>query len=247
MLFNGLWIMPWWGNIIVALVLTHITIAAVTIFLHRCQTHRGLTLHPIVSHFFRAWLWLTTGIVTKEWVAVHRKHHAKCETQEDPHSPVVHGLHKVLLAGAWLYVRARRDFTMVEKYGYNTPDDWLEKNVYTPHTLIGLIIMACLNLLLFGIIPGLLIYIVQIAWIPFWAAGVINGVGHTFGYRTFKNLRDRSRNIIPWGIVVGGEELHNNHHADPTSPRLSKRWFEIDVGWIYIRTLQFLGLAHINH
>lgn len=246
MLFHGLWQLPWWGYIIVALVLTHITIASVTIFLHRHQSHRSLQLHPIVSHFFRAWLWLTTGMVTQEWVAVHRKHHAKCETTEDPHSPRIYGLQKVLWAGAWLYARARRQPDILEKYGHSTPQDWLERNIYSRHTLWGLSLMALANLTLFGIIPGVLIFLVQITWIPFWAAGVVNGVGHYFGYRPFKHLKDTSRNIIPWGVLIGGEELHNNHHADPASPRLSRKWFEFDLGWLYIRLLQFFGLASLK-
>lgn len=246
MIFSGLITLPWWGYVAVALVLTHITIAAVTIFLHRCQTHRGLTLHPIVSHFFRAWLWLTTGMVTKEWVAVHRKHHAKCETEEDPHSPQVHGLAGVLFGGVGLYRKETQKAETLQKYGQGTPDDWLEQHVYSPHPLAGVLVMLALNVLLFGLLPGALIFVVQMLWIPFWAAGVINGVGHFWGYRPHKNIRDMSRNIFPWGLIVGGEELHNNHHANPSSPRLSNAWYELDIGWVYIRTLAFFRLARIH-
>ncbi|MGH9578627.1 MAG: DesA family fatty acid desaturase, partial [Terriglobales bacterium] len=222
MLFSGLIDLPWWGYALVALGLTHVTIAAVTIFLHRCQAHRALDLHPAVSHFFRLWLWLTTGMVTKEWAAIHRKHHAKVETVDDPHSPQVHGINRVLWGGVFLYVKEAYNQDTLERYGHGTPDDWLERNVYSKFAVLGLTLMASIDLLLFGIAPGAAIFVVQIVWIPFWAAGVINGIGHFWGYRSWPTpAPDASRNIVPWGIVIGGEELHNNHHAYPASARLS--------------------------
>ena len=227
------------------LVLTHITIAGVTIFLHRCQAHRALDLHPVVSHFFRLWMWLTTGMITKEWAAIHRKHHAKCETPEDPHSPQVYGINRVLLTGVVLYVRESRVKETMERYGHGTPDDWMERNIYTPHEKMGVTVMLLIDVILFGVVPGFLVWLVQIAWIPFWAAGVINGIGHYFGYRNFK-VADASTNIVPWGILIGGEELHNNHHAFATSAKLSNRWYEFDVGWLYIRILEMLGLARVK-
>lgn len=245
MLTSGLLNLPWWALILVALGLTHITIAAVTIFLHRGQAHRSLEFHPIVSHFFRFWLWCTTGMNTKEWVAIHRKHHAKVETAEDPHSPQIHGLSKVLFTGVMLYVaEAKNDATMA-RYGAGTPDDWIERKLYTPHQVAGLTMMAIVDMLLFGAIPGALIFITQIAWIPFWAAGVVNGVGHYFGYRNF-DCEDASRNLSPWGIIIGGEELHNNHHAYPTSARLSYHAHEFDIGWLYISVLARLGLVKVK-
>lgn len=231
------------GYVIATIILTQITIAGVTIFLHRCQTHKALTLHPIMSHFFRFWLWISTGIVTKEWVAIHRKHHAKCETVDDPHSPVNWGLKTMLLKGAMVYRKGKTQET-VETYGYGTPNDWLENHVYTKHQQLGIMLMLGTDLLLFGL-PGLAIWIIQMAWIPFWAAGVINGIGHAFGYRNFET-KDASTNIIPWAIWVGGEELHNNHHAFPASAKLSLKWWEIDIGWLYIKTLQFVGLAQVK-
>ncbi|HJV07999.1 DesA family fatty acid desaturase [Paludibacterium denitrificans] len=241
--FNGLLDLPWWGYIVATLILTHITIASVTIFLHRSQTHRGLDLHPVVNHFFRLWLWLTTGMVTKEWVAIHRKHHARCETPEDPHSPQVLGLKKVLWQGAELYRGAAKDKDLIEKFGRGTPDDWLERNVYTRHSAKGIFITMALDLLLFGPI-GLTIWAVQMVWIPFWAAGVVNGVGHFWGYRNFEN-EDASTNLIPWGILIGGEELHNNHHTFGTSAKFSYKWYEFDIGWMYIRIMETLGLAKV--
>lgn len=245
MLFSGIFNLPVWGLITVALVLTHITIAAVTIFLHRHQSHRALQLHPVVSHFFRFWLWLTTGMITKEWVAVHRKHHSKCETPEDPHSPWIHGIMGVLFGGVWLYRRETRNLETMKKYGEGTPDDYIERALYTPHNGLGLLLMALLNCALFGVVPGLLIFVTQVLWIPFWAAGVINGIGHWWGYRSHKNLRDRSRNILPWGILIGGEELHNNHHPDPSSAKLKNSWYEVDIGWTYIRLLSVFRLAKV--
>lgn len=238
---HGLLQLPWWGYIVVTLVFTQITIASVTIFLHRCQAHRALELHPIVSHFFRLWLWLTTGMVTKEWTAIHRKHHAKVETKEDPHSPQVLGIWTVLWQGAELYKRESRNKATMERYGEGTPDDWLERNVYTPHSALGITIMLITDLLLFGPI-GLTIWAIQMAWIPFFAAGVVNGIGHYIGYRNFE-YPDASRNIIPIGFIIGGEELHNNHHTYATSAKFSVKWWEFDTGWMIIRLLQSVGLA----
>ncbi len=244
LLANGLMPLPWWGYIVVALALTHVTIAAVTIYLHRGQAHRGLDLHPAVNHFFRFWLWLTTGMVTKEWVAIHRKHHAKVETPEDPHSPQTRGINKVLLQGAELYRDESRNAETLEKYGIGTPDDWMERNVYTPYSWQGVGLMLMVNLVLFGPI-GATIWAVQMAWIPVTAAGIINGIGHYWGYRNFA-CEDASRNIVPWGILIGGEELHNNHHAYGTSARLSSQWYEFDIGWMYIRGMEMLGLAKVR-
>ena len=209
--------MPWWGHVLVALVFTHLTIAAVTIYLHRNQAHRAVDLHPVVSHFFRLWLWLSTGMNTREWTAVHRKHHAAVETLEDPHSPVAHGIKKVLTEGAELYrINAKRQ-DIIDQYGYGTPDDWVERHFYTGRDSLGIFIMMGVNILLFGPL-GLTIWAVQMAWIPIFAAGVINGIGHYWGYRNFQPA-DASTNIIPWGILIGGEELHNNHHAYATSAK----------------------------
>jgi len=217
----------------------------VTIYLHRCQAHRALELHPLVSHFFRFWLWLTTGMVTKEWAAIHRKHHAKCETVEDPHSPQIYGINRVLWAGVLLYVKESFNKETLERYGHGTPDDWMERNLYTRHAVFGVFAMLAADLLLFGVVPGVLIWLMQIVWIPFWAAGVINGVGHFFGYRSY-DVADASTNIVPWGILIGGEELHNNHHAFASSAKLSSKWYEIDIGWMYICVLQALGLATVK-
>ena len=245
MLFSGVFDLPWWGLVLVALVLTHITIAAVTIFLHRCQAHRALELHPLPSHFFRLWLWMTTGMLTKEWAAVHRKHHAKCETAEDPHSPQVYGINRVLWGGVFLYVREALKPETLERYGHGTPDDWMERNVYTRYTLSGITIMGLINVALFGIVPGMIILVTQVLWIPFWAAGVINGIGHFWGYRNFE-CEDASTNIIPIGILIGGEELHNNHHSFASSAKLSSKWYEFDIGWMYIRILESMGLATVK-
>ncbi|KJV33504.1 aminotransferase [Aquitalea magnusonii] len=241
---NGLLDLPWWGYIVVALVLTHITIASVTIFLHRHQAHRALDLHPLPSHFFRFWLWLTTGMVTKQWAAIHRKHHAKCETPEDPHSPQILGIRKVLWEGVELYRAACKDQSIMDKFGHGTPDDWIEHKLYTPHFGKGIFLMLAIDLLLFGP-AGLSIWAVQMVWIPFWAAGVINGLGHWWGYRNFEN-EDASTNIFPWGIIVGGEELHNNHHTFGTSAKLSYKWYEFDIGWMYIRMLEICHLAKVR-
>jgi stearoyl-CoA desaturase (Delta-9 desaturase) len=243
-LASGLLPLPWWGYVVVTLVLTHVTIAAVTIFLHRCQAHRGLDLHPVASHFFRFWLWITTGMVTKEWVAIHRKHHAKVETADDPHSPQIRGIETVLLQGSELYRLESANTETLEKYGHGTPDDWLERNVYARYLWQGVGLMLAIDLMLFGPI-GATIWAVQMMWIPVTAAGIINGLGHYWGYRNFA-CKDASTNIVPWGIVIGGEELHNNHHAYGTSAKLSSRWYEFDIGWLYIRILQKLGLAQVR-
>ena len=230
--------------VLITLGMTHITIVAVTVYLHRAQAHRALDLHPAVSHFFRFWLWLTTGMVTKEWVGVHRRHHAKCETVDDPHSPQVLGLRKVLGEGAELYAQAASNRAAVERYGQGTPDDWLERRLYSRFSWHGLALMLVLDVVLFGVY-GILIWAVQMLWIPIFAAGVINGVGHSFGYRNFEPS-DASTNIVPWGILIGGEELHNNHHAFPSSARLSSKWWEFDIGWMYIRILAALRLAKVR-
>jgi stearoyl-CoA desaturase (Delta-9 desaturase) len=243
-LANGLIETTWWQVVLVALVATHITIASVTIFLHRAQAHRALDLHPIPSHFFRLWLWLTTGQVTKEWVAVHRKHHAKCETVEDPHSPQTHGIKTVLLTGAELYRVESRNLETLDKYGRGTPDDWLERNLYSRYSWQGVGVMLAIDLMLFGAV-GAAVWAVQMAWIPVTAAGIINGLGHWWGYRNFE-APDASTNISPWGIIIGGEELHNNHHTYPTSAKLSVKPYEFDIGWMYIRSLELLGLATVR-
>ena len=230
--------------ILITLLLTHITIACVTLYLHRSQAHRAVEFHPVVSHFMRAWLWLTTGMVTKQWVAIHRKHHRFTDEPDDPHSPVHYGIWRVLFKGAGLYHSASKDAAMVRQYGVGTPDDWIEKNLYTPHSRLGILLMLVIDLLLFG--PwGLIVWGIQMLWIPFWAAGVVNGVGHWWGYRN-GTTKDASRNISPWGIVIGGEELHNNHHLAPASAKLSVKPWEFDLGWFYIRTLSMLGLAKVR-
>jgi stearoyl-CoA desaturase (delta-9 desaturase) len=244
-MFNGLLNLPWWGDLLAGLVLVQITIAAVTIYLHRCQAHRALDLHPAVSHFFRFWLWMTTGMITKEWAAIHRKHHAKCETEEDPHSPRIHGINKILWTGVVLYVKESHKTDVMNKYGHSTPTDWLERNVYTPMNKWGVVLLAAIDMWVFGIVPGAIIFVAQIAWIPFWAAGVINGIGHYFGYRNFQT-DDDSTNIVPWAAWIGGEELHNNHHAYPTSAKFSLRWYEFDLGWMYVKILEFFGLATVR-
>lgn len=236
--------LPWWGYVVITLLLTHVTIASVTIFLHRNQAHRALELHPAASHFFRGWLWLTTGMVTKEWVSIHRKHHAKCETVDDPHSPQVYGIAKVLLEGAELYTAEAGNLVTLEKYGHGTPDDWLERALYSRHTGLGISLMLGVDVLLFGPI-GLTMWAVQMLWIPLFAAGIVNGVGHFAGYRSFVT-GDASRNILPWGLLIGGEELHNNHHAYSASAKLSNRWWEFDIGWLYIRLLVLLRLAKVR-
>lgn len=242
-MLEGLLGLSVWGLVGVTLLLTHVTIAGVTIYLHRHQAHRALELHPVVSHFFRFWLWLTTGMRTREWVAIHRKHHAKCETVEDPHSPQVLGLKKVLWQGAELYRKEADNQETVEKYGKGTPDDWLERKVYR-HSLVGISLMLLVDLALFGI-AGLTVWAVQMVWIPFWAAGVINGIGHFWGYRNYE-CRDAATNIFPWGILIGGEELHNNHHTYASSAKLSSKPWEFDIGWMYIRLLEMVHLAKVK-
>jgi stearoyl-CoA desaturase (Delta-9 desaturase) len=244
LLAHGLIDATWWQVVLVTLVFTHITIACVTIFLHRAQAHRALELHAIPSHFFRLWLWLTTGMVTKEWVAIHRKHHAKCETVEDPHSPQTRGIRAVLLTGSEMYRAEAKVQETIEKYGHNTPDDWIERNLYTRYSWQGVGVMLLINIMLFGAI-GATIWAIQMAWIPITAAGIINGIGHWWGYRNFE-APDASTNISPWGIIIGGEELHNNHHTYPTSAKLSVKSYEFDIGWAYIRGLEMLGLAKVR-
>lgn len=243
-MLNGLLDLTWWQLVLITLALTHVTIASVTIYLHRCQAHRALDLHPAVAHFFRFWLWLTTGMITKEWVGIHRRHHARCETREDPHSPQILGLKKVLWEGAELYRAAAKDGEMVERYAHGTPDDWMERHLYTPRNVFGVSLLLIINTILFGI-PGIAVWAIQMVWIPFFAAGVINGVGHYWGYRNFESP-DAATNIVPWGVLIGGEELHNNHHAFPSSAKLSARWWEFDIGWFYIRLLTLLGLARVR-
>ncbi len=242
-MFNGLLDLQWWGVIVYTLLLTHITIASVTIFLHRHSAHRALDLHPIPSHFFRFWLWMSTGMLTKTWTAIHRKHHAKCETVDDPHSPMIFGIKTVLFQGAELYRKEGANKETLEHYGHGTPDDWLERVVYK-HDRYGIGAMVVINVILLGPI-GIAVWAVQMMWIPFLAAGVINGIGHYWGYRNFES-EDTSANVSPWGILIGGEELHNNHHAYPTSARLSNRWYEFDIGWMYIRMLEIIGLAKVK-
>jgi len=241
---GGLLQATWWQIVIFTLVVTHITIVGVTVFLHRSQAHRGLDLHPAVMHFFRFWLWLTTGMVTKEWVAIHRKHHAKCEREGDPHSPMMFGIWKVLFQGAELYRSEAKNKETLAKFGHGTPDDWLERKVYTPFSAKGILLMLAIDVALFGAL-GFTVWAVQMAWIPFWAAGVVNGIGHFWGYRNFASP-DTSTNLVPWGFVIGGEELHNNHHAYGTSAKFSSKWYELDVGWGYITVLRWMGLAKVK-
>ncbi len=241
---SGLIDLPWWGYVLVLLGTTHITIATVTIFLHRTQAHRGVDLHPVVSHFFRAWLWLTTGMVTKEWVAIHRKHHAKCDTVDDPHSPVIHGHWGVLRFGVDMYRKESKNLDTLERYGYGTPDDWVERNVYSKYTWQGMGVPLVVFFALFGFV-GLSMWCIQLIWIPITAAGIINGTGHHWGYRNYLT-EDASTNIVPWGIIIGGEELHNNHHAFGASARFSHRWYEFDIGWMYICALSALALAKVR-
>ena len=242
-MFDGLFGLSLWGLIGATFLLTHITIISVTVFLHRHQAHRALDLHPVISHFFRFWLWLTTGIRTIEWVAIHRKHHVKCETEQDPHSPQILGLKKVLWQGAELYQYAAKSNETLEKYGKKTPDDWLERHVYC-YNSVGIALMFFADLAMFGL-AGITVWAIQMIWIPFWAAGVINGLGHFWGYRNYE-CRDASTNLVPWGILIGGEELHNNHHTFASSAKLSSKKWEFDIGWMYIRFLQAFGLAKVK-
>jgi len=230
--------------VLATLVMTHITIVCVTLFLHRGQAHRGIEFHPILSHFMRFWLWLTTGMVTKQWVAIHRKHHRFTDQEGDPHSPVTLGIKNIFFRGVYYYYLAAKDARMTVEYGKGTPDDWIERCIYTPHCRLGILLMLVIDLLLFG--PwGFLVWGIQMIWIPFWAAGVINGLGHWWGYRNGET-KDNSRNIVPWDIIVGGECLHNNHHLDPANPKLSRRWFEFDAGWMWFKLFQLVGLAKLR-
>ena len=237
-------------EILYTLIVTHITIVCVTLFLHRGQAHRGIQFHPLLQHFMRFWLWLTTGMITRQWVSIHRKHHKHSDKEGDPHSPYVFGIWRVLFGGALLYSYAARDKALIDQFGKGTPDDWIERNLYTPHNFTGISIMLLIDLALFG--PwGAVIWGIQMIWIPFWAAGVINGLAHWIGYRNYDSdstprVRDGSRNLCNLGIVVGGEELHNNHHADPSNPKLSHRWFEFDIGWMWLKIFEFLRLAKIR-
>jgi len=243
-MFYGLLDLPWWGYIVAYFLLTHITSLAVSIFLHRNQAHKALDLHPIVSHFFRFWLWLTTGMETKAWTAVHRKHHSRCETEDDPHSPQVLGIRKVFFEGAELYRKEAKNQETLERYGQGTPDDWLERKVYTPYSARGIIIMLFLDILFMGV-PGITIWALQMIWTPLHAAGIINGIGHYWGYRNFE-CPDAARNIFPWGILIAGEELHNNHHTFGTSAKFSVKPWEFDIGWAYIQMFSFFGLAKVK-
>ncbi|MBB5419022.1 DesA family fatty acid desaturase [Paraburkholderia atlantica] len=243
-LAHGLLHFSWWQLVVYTLIVTHITIIGVTVYLHRCQAHRALDLHPVASHFFRFWLWMTTGMLTGQWAAIHRKHHAKCETEEDPHSPQTRGIWKVLLEGAELYRTEAKNEETMRKFSHGTPNDWIERNVYTKYPILGVSLMMVINVALFGVV-GLTIWAVQMVWIPFWAAGVVNGLAHFWGYRNF-NSSDASTNIFPWGIIIGGEELHNNHHTYATSAKLSNKWYEFDIGWMYIRIMQAFRLAKVK-
>lgn len=242
-LMTGLTHMTWVGKLVYMLVVTQLTIFTVTIYYHRCQTHRGVDLHPIIQHFFRFWGWLTTGMVIKEWVAIHRKHHAKVETVDDPHSPMIYGIKKVFWDGVSLYRDASENKQDMEQYGRGTPDDWIERNVYGGHPYWGPTLMLFISFALFGVI-GVAMWAVQMIWIPFWAAGFVNGVGHWAGYRNFESA-DTARNLIPWGFWIGGEELHNNHHAFPSSAKFALRKWEFDIGWAVICALRSVGLAKV--
>ena len=242
-LTSGLVGLGWPGLLVVLLVFTQLTIFSVTLYLHRSQAHRGVDFHPVLNHFFRFWTWLTTSMITREWVAIHRKHHARVETEQDPHSPQTRGIGKVLREGAELYREARNDRASIEQYGKGAPDDWIERHLYTPHANLGPVVLAVVNLVLFGL-PGIALWAIQMAWIPFWAAGVVNGLGHWWGYRNFESA-DTSTNLTPWGVWIGGEELHNNHHAFPSSARFSMRRWEFDIGWAAIKGLEKVGLAKV--
>ena len=243
-LAHGAWNLSWWQMILFTLAMTHVTMVSVTVFLHRHQAHRALDLHPIASHFFRLWLWMTTGQVTKEWASIHRKHHAKCETAEDPHSPQIYGIKKVLTQGAELYRVESKNAETMAKYGHGTPDDWLERNLYSRFSWQGVGLLMIIDLMLFGM-SGLAVWAMQMAWTPITAAGIINGAGHFWGYRNFESP-DASTNLLPWGIIIAGEELHNNHHTYPTSAKLSVKPYEFDIGWMYISLMQMAGLAKVK-
>ena len=240
---HGLTNAGWLAILLYILVTTQLTIFAVTLYLHRSQAHRGVDFHPVVSHVFRFWSWLTTSMITREWVAIHRKHHAKCETEEDPHSPVVKGIGRVFWRGVELYREARDDRESIEKYGKGCPDDWIERHLYTPHATMGPTLLLFVSFALFGF-AGVAVWAIQMLWIPFWAAGVVNGLGHWWGYRNFET-DDTATNLTPWGVWIGGEELHNNHHAFPSSAKFALRRFEVDIGWLAILGLQALGLAKV--
>ena len=242
-LVSGVAGLGWWGMLVVLLVFTQLTIFSVTLYLHRSQAHRGVDFHPALNHFFRFWTWLTTSMITREWVAIHRKHHAKVETEEDPHSPQTRGIGKVFWQGVELYREARADRPSIEQYGKGAPDDWIERHLYTPHANLGPTALLFINFALFGL-PGVALWAIQMAWIPFWAAGVVNGLGHWWGYRNFESA-DTSTNLTPWGVWIGGEELHNNHHAFPSSARFSMRRWEFDIGWAAIKGLEKVGLAKV--
>lgn len=247
-MFHGIIHLSFWGYVLTTLLLTHLSIMGVTIFLHRCQAHRALDMHPALAHIFRFWLWFATGMVTKQWVAIHRKHHAKVETPEDPHSPQQLGLARLLFDGVGLYRQASRDTASIEQYGHAVPDDWIERHLYAAHDKLGWkVLLPIVFIVLFGVLPGLLMWVVQVGWIPFWAAGIVNGVGHFWGYRNYETpAPDASTNIVPWGIIIGGEELHNNHHSFPSSAKLSLKWWEFDIGWLYIRLFEMLGLVKVK-
>jgi len=242
-LTEGLSHFGWLGIGVYFLIVTQLTIFAVTLYLHRSQAHRAVDFHPVLAHFFRFWSWLTTSMITKEWAAIHRKHHAKCETEEDPHSPQIRGIRKVMWQGVELYREARADRESIEKYGKGCPDDWIERNLYTRHHMLGPTIMLFINVAMFGVI-GVAIWAIQMLWIPFWAAGVVNGIGHWWGYRNFETT-DTATNLTPWGFWIGGEELHNNHHAFPSSAKFALRKFEFDIGWAAIKLLEAVGLAKV--
>jgi stearoyl-CoA desaturase (delta-9 desaturase) len=231
-------------ELLFTLLATHLTIVSVTLYLHRSQAHRGVEFHPVLAHAMRFWLWMTTGMTTKQWVAVHRKHHQNTDVAGDPHSPHVYGIWNLVFGGVKYYNRAGSDAAMVMKYGMGTPKDWIERKLYTPHHRLGILVMLAIDLLLFGW-WGFLVWGVQMIWIPFWAAGFINGMAHWWGYRN-TDTKDKSTNLMPWGIWIGGEELHNNHHADIANPKFSQKWWEFDIGWMYIKGLEFLGLAKLK-
>jgi stearoyl-CoA desaturase (delta-9 desaturase) len=240
----GLLDLSFWGYMLVAFVMVQITMMAVTLYLHRDQAHRSLDLHPVLRHFFRFWIWCTSGMLTREWVAVHRKHHAYCETKDDPHSPQIYGLRKVMLEGAELYQEECDNPETIAKFGRGTPDDWLENNIYLRFPYGGIVLMVLADLLFFGV-PGIIIVAVQMSAMPVFAAGVINGLGHHSGYRNFE-CDDAATNLVPWAFLVGGEELHNNHHAFPTSAKFSVRRWEFDIGWMYIKIMSVFGLAKVR-
>jgi stearoyl-CoA desaturase (delta-9 desaturase) len=242
-LAGGLVQTSWVGLLVYLLVATQLTIFSVTLYLHRSQAHRGVDFHPVLAHFFRFWTWITTSMITREWAAIHRKHHAKCETEEDPHSPMHKGIKQVFWHGVELYREARTDRESIEKYGKGCPDDWIERKLYTPHATLGPTLLLFVSFALFGL-PGIALWAIQMAWIPFWAAGVVNGLGHWWGYRNFETT-DTATNLTPWGVWIGGEELHNNHHAFPSSAKFALRKWEVDIGWAVIRAFEAVGLAKV--